>query len=157
MTAIAQTVQVFKEAARKLESQRWIKSTLSQLSTSLQTLTSPVDFAQLAINKLVVELGGGAGVFYLWDESGEYLELLGSYGLKQRRHLATRFKLGESLVGQAALERTTIILTEVPEDYTRIVSGIGEAPPRNVLVGAGIIKRQSAGGNRNWLIHAVYH
>lgn len=132
--SIAKTVHVFKKAAIKLETQRWIKATVSELSTTLQSLTTTVDFAQQAINRLVVELGGGAGVFYYWNETDESLELLGSYGLKKRRHLDTHFKLGESLVGQAALEKTTIILTEVPDDYARIASGIGEASPRNILV-----------------------
>ncbi|QPK64768.1 response regulator [Methylomonas sp. LL1] len=134
LTAMAQAVQVFKEASAKLESQRWVKSTLSRLSTTLQSATTPLELAQQAIISLVPELGGGAGVFYCWDEAGQSLELLGSYGLKKRRHLLTQFKMGEGLVGQAALERSTIILTEVPDDYARIVSGIGEAPPRTILV-----------------------
>ncbi|MGZ5578175.1 MAG: response regulator [Methylobacter sp.] len=134
LTAMAQSVQVFKDAAIKLDTQRWIKATVSDLSATLQSLTTIVDFAQQAISRLVVELGGGAGVFYYWNETDGCLELLGSYGLKKRRHLAARFKLGESLVGQAALERTSIILTEVPDDYTRIVSGIGETSPRTLLV-----------------------
>lgn len=134
LTAMAQAVQVFKEASTKLENQRWVKSTLSRISTTLQSATTLLDFAQQAIGSLVPELGGGAGVFYCWNDASQSLDLLGSYGLKKRRHLQTRFKPGEGLVGQAALERSTIILTEVPDDYARIVSGIGEAPPRTVLV-----------------------
>lgn len=134
LTAMAGSVQVFKEAAVNLNNQRWIKSTISQLSTTLQALTSPVEFAQIAISGLVHELGGGAGVFYIWNDDESYLELLGSYGFMKRRHFSSRFKLGESLVGQAALEKTTIILTDVPENYARIVSGTGESAPRSVLV-----------------------
>jgi CheY-like chemotaxis protein/signal transduction histidine kinase len=133
LTAMARAVQVFKEAAEKLESQRWLKSTQSQLSTLMQSATTPLDLAQLAINSLVPQLGGGAGVFYWWNDANESLELLGSYGLKKRRHLGIAFKLGEGLVGQCALERKAIILTEVPDGYARIVSGIGEAPPNTIL------------------------
>lgn len=142
LTAMAQAVQIFKESAEKLESQRWIKATLSRLSTTLQSASTNVDFAQQAICIMVPELSGGAGAFYLWNDKEEALELLGSYGLKHRRHLAARFKPGEGLVGQAALERNTIVLTEVPEDYTRIVSGLGEAPPRNVLVAPVLSKEK---------------
>ena len=134
LTSMACAVQVFKDSAQKLESQRWLKATLSQLSTRLQSTVTPLELAQQAINALVPELGGGAGVFYLWNEANESLELLGSYGLKKRRHLSTSFKPGEGLVGQCALERKTIILTEVPDDYARIVSGLGEAPPCTILV-----------------------
>ncbi len=134
LTEMALAVQVFKESADKLESQRWLKSSLSQLASLLQLATTTLDLCRQALDTLVPELGGGAGVFYLWNEADEHLELFASYGLKKRRHLATTFKLGEGLVGQCALERKAIILTEVPDDYARIVSGIGEAPPRNVLV-----------------------
>ena len=140
LTDIALAVQVFKESAGKLESQRWLKSSLSQLSTLLQSATTTLDLFQQTIDALVPQLGGGAGVFYLWNEADEHLELLASYGLKKRRHLAASFKLGESLVGQCALEHKTIILTEVPDDYARIVSGIGEAPPRTVLVAPVVSK-----------------
>src|SRR5690606_17800978 len=51
-----------------------------------------------------------------------------------RKHVANRFRIGEGLVGQSALERKPIILTNVPDDYIQISSALGEAPPRNIIV-----------------------
>src|SRR6185369_8514209 len=51
-----------------------------------------------------------------------------------RRHLANRFRPGEGLVGQCVLERQRILLSEVPEEYVKIGSGLGEARPRNIVV-----------------------
>src|SRR6202043_144541 len=62
------------------------------------------------------------------------LKLIASYAYKERKHVANRFYLGEGLVGQAALEKKPILLTNVHEDYIRISSGLGESAPRNVLV-----------------------
>src|SRR5438876_7414303 len=62
------------------------------------------------------------------------LKLIASYAYKERKHVGNRFHLGEGLVGQAALEKKSILLTNVPEDYIRITSGLGEAPPRNIIV-----------------------
>ncbi|HXL85592.1 MAG TPA: response regulator, partial [Gemmatimonadaceae bacterium] len=62
------------------------------------------------------------------------LKLIASYAYKERKHVGSRFHLGEGLVGQAALEKKPILLTNVPDDYIRITSGLGEAPPRNILV-----------------------
>jgi CheY-like chemotaxis protein/signal transduction histidine kinase len=70
-------------------------------------------------------------------ESGEnipYLKLISSYAYRERRHLANRFHLGEGLVGQCALEKERILLTDVPSDYVRIASGLGEAAPLNAVV-----------------------
>ncbi len=133
LAAMAEAVQVFKEAAVRLDSQRWIKSNLSALGTALQATETPADFAQAAITTLMPLLGGGAGVVYLWNEPAETLDLQGSWAFKKRRHLSTSFRLGEGVVGECARERTTIILTEVPDDYLRIVSATGEATPRTIL------------------------
>ena len=57
-----------------------------------------------------------------------------SYGYTRRKTVANRFALGEGLVGQAALEKKTILLTRVPDDYVPIASSLGEAPPRNIVV-----------------------
>ena len=46
----------------------------------------------------------------------------------------TASALGEGLVGQCALEKERILLTDVPDDYIQISSGLGEAPPRNIIV-----------------------
>ena len=40
------------------------------------------------------------------------------------------FAPGEGIAGQAAIERKVIVLSDVPADYVRISSGLGEAPPR---------------------------
>ena len=47
--------------------------------------------------------------------------------------MANRFAPGEGLVGQAALEKQPILLQNVPDDYIQITSGLGEAPPRNII------------------------
>ena len=63
-----------------------------------------------------------------------YLKLLASYAYKERKNIDNRFKLGEGLVGQCALEKEKILLTNVPGDYIQITSGLGEAKPLNIIV-----------------------
>ena len=62
------------------------------------------------------------------------LQYQAGYGYKERRHLANQFRLGEGLVGQCAQEKERILLTDVPSDYIRINSGLGESPPLNIIV-----------------------
>lgn len=66
------------------------------------------------------------------EESG--LELRASYAYTQRKNLSNRFVPGENLVGQAALEKEQILIRNVPEDYVRVTSGLGEASPRCLCV-----------------------
>ena len=70
-----------------------------------------------------------------YDRADEpLLKLLASYAYKERKNIDKRFKLGEGLVGQCALEKEKILLTDVPTDYIKITSGLGEATPLNIIV-----------------------
>src|SRR5262249_38434239 len=62
------------------------------------------------------------------------LKLLASYAYRNRKGVSNVFKLGEGLVGQAALEREKIVLEHVPADYIQVTSGLGGAPPLNAIV-----------------------
>src|SRR4029077_16095864 len=77
--------------------------------------------------------------FYTYDParedapSGESsLRFLAGYAYTGDRN--TRFRLGQGLVGQCAVEKTKIILKKVPKDYLKIGSGLGHAEPQNVSV-----------------------
>ena len=76
------------------------------------------------------------GGFFMREGEGdeELLRLIATYGYKERKNVPNRFKLGEGLVGQAAIEQSSILLTEAPQDYIKITSGLGNAPPVNVIV-----------------------
>ena len=60
--------------------------------------------------------------------------LLASYASEGRGAHGKRLDIGEGLVGQCAVEKQKILLANVPAGYMRISSGLGEAPPRNILV-----------------------
>ena len=62
------------------------------------------------------------------------LKLLASYAFKKRKNVPTEFAMGEGLIGQCAVEKERILLANVPDDYIKINSGLGEAKPLNVIV-----------------------
>ena len=62
------------------------------------------------------------------------LNLLASYAHEEGIGAKSRFRMGEGLVGQAALEKQRFLLTEVPRDYAKVSSGLGEFRPLNVVV-----------------------
>ena len=59
---------------------------------------------------------------------------MSTYAYRERKELAQEFRLGEGLVGQCAYEKSRILLTRVPGDYVQISSGLGTAPPLNIVV-----------------------
>ena len=60
--------------------------------------------------------------------------MLGSYARAMRQDEDARLALGEGLVGQCALDKSRILIADVPDDYMRIRSSLGEATPRNLIV-----------------------
>jgi CheY-like chemotaxis protein/CHASE3 domain sensor protein/putative methionine-R-sulfoxide reductase with GAF domain len=131
---IARALQVFKEMAIETAGQNWLKSAVAAISNRLQGAMTYRQFADTLLAELVPALNAGVGVFYVFREDTSTLEMLGSYGFRQRRHVTTTYALGEGLVGQAAIGRQPIVLQDVPDDYTRIHSGTGEASPRSVVM-----------------------
>ena len=74
-------------------------------------------------------LGGGIAGFYVADEPPGHLHRVAAYGLADASDSANSIRPGEGLVGQCARERQAIALTNLPADYFRIASGLGQAAP----------------------------
>jgi HAMP domain-containing protein/signal transduction histidine kinase len=125
-----------RDTTEKNTAQDWLKTNLAKFTRLLQGQRDLITVSRLVLSELAPLVSMQHGVFYVNDATnGEpELRLLASYAYTERKHLANRFKAGEGLVGQAALEKQSIILNEVPGDYIRISSGLGEAVPLNVVV-----------------------
>lgn len=87
------------------------------------------------ISSLVSYLGANQGQIYIVKEDPTtILELVSCYAYDKRKHITSRIEPGEGLVGQCYLEQSTIYMTQVPPNYVRITSGLGEALPRCILL-----------------------
>jgi signal transduction histidine kinase/DNA-binding response OmpR family regulator len=95
--------------------------------------------SSMILSELATLVSAQHGVFYTIasrsDDTAEaVLEMQAGYGYEERKRLSTSFRLGEGLVGQCAKEKKRILLTDVPSDYVRINSGLGNAVPLNIIV-----------------------
>jgi CheY-like chemotaxis protein/HAMP domain-containing protein len=127
--AMAAAVEVFKESSRRLSAEGWLKSRVAELTDLMQRAETPKDYAQSLIGALVPLLGGGVGLFHLRQDDGGRFLPLAFYGLGD---VSLPISDGEGLVGQCARQRVPIVVTDIPEDYFRIGSGLGEAKPRRI-------------------------
>ncbi|MEE2732843.1 MAG: response regulator [Pseudomonadota bacterium] len=87
---------------------------------------------QSMLRSLASMLNSLVGAVYLVE--GDELVMRASYAYSQRKGDRSRLKIGESLVGQAAVERNLFVVGDLPSDYTPIASGLGESTPRQVMV-----------------------
>ncbi len=133
---INQMIANLRETTQKNTEQDWLKTNLAKFTRMLQGQRDLETVSKLILRELAPLVGAAHGVFYIMEntDNTSYLKLLSSYAYRERKHLANRFQLGEGLVGQCALEKERILLTEVPQDYIKISSGLGEASPVNDVV-----------------------
>ncbi len=131
-----QMIANLKNTTEKNTEQDWLKTNLAKFSRMMQGQKDLESVSRLIMSELTPLVSAHHGAFYIMEheEATSVLKLIASYAYKERKHVANRFVLGEGLVGQAALEKKPILLTNVPSDYIQITSGLGEAPPRNILV-----------------------
>jgi CheY-like chemotaxis protein/GAF domain-containing protein len=112
----------------------WFKNGLFDLNAILRGNKSTAELTDQALTFLTEYLGAGVGVFYLYDEAENALQISASYAFTRRKRLNDQIALGEGLAGQAAQERKMICLNCAPPDYLQISSALGEAEPANIVV-----------------------
>lgn len=111
-----------------------LKNGWFELARILREEQNTVEIAERALVYMAEFLGAGVGIMYLYDENTRMLQPLATYAVSQSRRLESGFALGEGLPGQVALERKVICLDSIPSDYLPIVSSLGGADPRAVVL-----------------------
>jgi len=142
---INQMITNLAETTQRNEEQDWLKTNLAKISGMMQGQRDLQAVSRLIMSELTPTVSSQHGAFFLAESSGNgtagdgneeglVLKLKASYGYKARKTVSNKFKLGEGLVGQAALEKKPILITQAPEDYIKVSSGLGEAGPVNIIV-----------------------
>jgi len=142
---INEMIRNLKDTTLRNDEQNWLKTNLAKFTRMLQGQRDLLTVGKLILSELAPVVSAQQGVFYVVVNSTPEpeLKLLASYAHGSRKGLKTRFRLGESLLGQAALEKRRILLTDVPGDYVTVSSGLGESCPMNIVVLAPRIRRFS--------------
>ena len=126
-------LKVLSEEDKK---RNWVTTGLARFADILRSNTDVVKLSEELIQNLVKYLEANqGGIFLLQEESGKRtLELSACYAYDRKKFLQKSIQEGEGLLGQCLLERDRIFLTEVPENYIHIKSGLGGSNPRSILI-----------------------
>ncbi|MEU6977609.1 HAMP domain-containing protein [Streptomyces sp. NPDC046371] len=136
-----------RETTRANQEQDWLKSSLARISALMQGHRDLAVVAELVMDELTPLVAAQYGAFYLAEEGADGVELglVGSYGRPAGDRGKDRFRLGESLVGQAARSRRTIAAENVPDDYVTISSGLGSTSRGSLVVLPVVVEDQVLG------------
>jgi signal transduction histidine kinase/HAMP domain-containing protein/ActR/RegA family two-component response regulator len=133
---INQMITNLRDTTRSNKEQDWLKTNLARFFGVMQGQRNLQSLTDQIMSELTPVVGAQHGAFYLAETDGDapVLTLTSTYAHTRRKALSNRFRLGEGIVGQSARERKPILVTDVPEDYIEIASGLGQARPKNIAV-----------------------
>ncbi|MEN7549526.1 GAF domain-containing protein [Rapidithrix thailandica] len=125
------------ENARIDSQQReWINKGLAQ---SINLLRSDEDISILydkLLAYIIRFMGANQGGLFLVNKQDhdEHMELVACYAYNRKKFIKKRIEVGEGLIGQSYLEKDKLFLTDVPEEYLDITSGLGHSNPRCIVI-----------------------
>ncbi|MCP4521999.1 MAG: GAF domain-containing protein [Cytophagales bacterium] len=128
----------FEEDKRKTHISSWTNKGLALFGEIMRNTTESLDMLAGEINqKLVKYMEANQGAIYILEkheEKGDILQLVSAYAWERKKFLEKEIEVGEGIIGQVLLEKETTYLTDVPNNFVNITSGLGEANPRSILI-----------------------
>ena len=112
----------------------WLLSGASVINESMRGEQETDELSTHIITELCTYLSASVGALYLLNSKRKTLQLSGSYAYQEKKGRIKEIALGEGLVGQVALEKRVKRLNNVPADYLKISSGLGDTAPNTIVV-----------------------
>jgi HAMP domain-containing protein/CheY-like chemotaxis protein/nitrogen-specific signal transduction histidine kinase len=135
---INQMIANLKETTLRNQEQDWLKSNLAKFTQMLQGQKDLNTVTRRILSELAQVVNAQHGMFYIMEQNDDFhssmLNLFASYAYNNEINIKREFALGEGLVGQVALEKERILLSNVPEGYVKIASGLGDAAPLDLII-----------------------
>jgi HAMP domain-containing protein/signal transduction histidine kinase/CheY-like chemotaxis protein len=133
---INQMITNLRETTLVNQEQDWLKSNLAKFTQMLQGQKDLHTVAKRILSELAQVVTAHYGAFYILsaEDVVAKLKLFAGYAYRADKNIPKEFSIGEGLVGQCALEKERIIISNVPNDYVKISSGLGKSKPANLIV-----------------------
>jgi signal transduction histidine kinase/HAMP domain-containing protein/CheY-like chemotaxis protein len=129
-------VQSLRETIQANQQQDWLKTNLARITGMMQGHRDLKVVAELIMDELAPLVGAQHAMFFLADQNGgeTRLRLIAGYGLRAEKEAPLQYRIGQSLIGQVARTKRSIVVSDLPDGYVKISSGLGEAPPANLAI-----------------------
>src|SRR6478752_2451906 len=134
MASLLKFREKFDSLSKLEKQQNWVNNGLAKFVEILRLENKSEDELYKQITSSLVKYleANQAGLFVL--NNAEELELKSCYAYNRQKSIQSNIKKGEGLLGQCVLEAETTLLTQIPDKYTHITSGLGEATPNVLLI-----------------------
>jgi signal transduction histidine kinase/HAMP domain-containing protein/CheY-like chemotaxis protein len=137
-----------RETTQANQQQDWLKTNLARIAGMMQGQRDLAIVAELIMDELAPLTGAQHGTFFLTEPTADgdiQLRLIAGYGLRADKTAPIQYRLGQSLIGQVARSKRSIVVGNLPESYVTISSGLGAAPPANLAIVPILVEDQVLG------------
>jgi HAMP domain-containing protein/signal transduction histidine kinase/DNA-binding response OmpR family regulator len=133
---INEMIRNLKDTTQKNTEQDWLKTNLAKFSRMLQGQRDLMAVGEMILSELAPVVRAQQAEFYVLrgDKDRQRLALLASYASSGRRSHGKELDLGEGVVGQCAIEKRKMLLTNVEGRRFRISTGLTRSQAAEVLV-----------------------
>ena len=127
-----------REAAERERKEKFVNVGLASIGEILRNYVEDLDeLSDKVIENLVSYMKANQGGLFILAENNEGKEVITLKACRaydRKKFLNKEIALGEGLIGQIALEKETLVMTEIPEGYLNITSGLGIASPTSLVI-----------------------
>jgi len=142
--ALMEMKEKLRDAAKLQEEKRveeekrsWANEGLAKLNEILRKQDDVAELSYQIISYLVNYMNANQGGIFIRnneDQNNIVLELQSFYAFNRRKFIKKTFELGEGLVGNCAIEKKRVHITEIPDNYIQITSGLGGSNPKSLVL-----------------------
>jgi GAF domain-containing protein len=129
-----------EEFRRKKEDdeRRWTAEGIAKINDILRISSEKLeDLAFNLIREISLFTSAQVGALYIINDSVKkeiYAEMIAAFAYDRQKFINKKINIGEGLVGRCIQENETVYLTEIPENYLSVKSGLGESKPVSILI-----------------------
>lgn len=119
----------------KEELRTWQLNGINSLAEVIRTSTREIEsFCDIFLFNLIQYSNLNQGAIYLHNKKKNVLEMKACFAFGRKKHINHQIELGHGVVGEVFRDGETMVMTDIPNNYIRIKTGLGEAPPKSLAV-----------------------
>jgi len=129
-----------KEGLRKKdeEERAWANNGLYQIGEILRQTTQSIDeLSHNILTYLVNYTKSNQGTIFIADDSSSdnpIYEMVAAYAFDRKKYMTKSVTKGEGLIGTCIIEKQTIYMDDIPNNYISITSGLGKSNPNSLII-----------------------
>jgi PAS domain S-box-containing protein len=147
--SLAEMRDSLKQVSEEAKVRNWSNKGFAEFGDILRNHSTDLSsLSEEVISYMVKYLGANQGSLFILEENAEnnmVLQLKATYAYDRKKFLEKSIEKGQGLVGQAFLEKQSIYMKEIPDNYVTITSGLGKATPTTLFIAPLIVNDEVYG------------